>query len=124
MAGTTPWKRPAPVPHRGRPRYIVVGDDAAPREAARFLHGELRTTGTGFEQTHGRGATRIAEVGDRATAASEPSPGPGVQFVSSSGASPGNEVKEPVLIVPPAGPGPNAGPRVPSSIVGPPKPLI
>ena len=50
------------------------------------------------------------------------------QFTSmrsqSAGAGPANQEPEPVLIVPPAGPGPNAGPRVPASIVGPPKPLI
>lgn len=49
---------------------------------------------------------------------------PTTQFVSTPGAGPGNQIEEPVLIVPPAGPGPNAGPRVPDSIIGTPKRLI
>jgi WXG100 family type VII secretion target len=87
------------------------------------LNDHLRTTGTGFEQTDRRNGDRIAEVG-RDGAEAESSSGSGVELASYPGAGPGNEVEEPVLTVPPAEPGPNAGPRVPDSIVGTPKPLI
>jgi WXG100 family type VII secretion target len=79
------------------------------------LNDHLHTTGTGFDQTDGHNAAHIAEVGQH---------GAGIELASNTGAGPGKEVEEPVLIVPPAGPGPNAGPRIPASIVGPPKPLI
>jgi WXG100 family type VII secretion target len=79
------------------------------------LNDHLRTTGTGFDQTDGHNAARIADVGDQ---------GARIELASNPGAGPGDEVEEPELTVPPAGPGPNAGPRIPASIVGTPKPLI
>lgn len=88
----------------------------------------LRTSGTELAADYDHMATSLHTTAATYTTTDDTNGArfhdPTVQLVSTPGAGPGNQVETPELIVPPAGPGPNAGPRVPDSIIGTPPRLI